>query len=120
MQLLDNEFFPYAKWLLNSLKIAGITSVLTMLITCTTGYALSRFRFQGRRAVMTTILILNIFPSILAIVALFAIMQQFGLYIPWLGLDTHGGTDRDLYRWRHGDQRLDGQILHQFNPHGIG
>jgi arabinogalactan oligomer/maltooligosaccharide transport system permease protein len=91
LQLLDNEFFPYEKWLLNSLKIAGITSVLTMLITCTTGYALSRFRFQGRRAVMITILILNICPSILAIVALFAMMQQFGLYIPWLGLDTHGG-----------------------------
>ncbi len=92
VQLLNNEFFPYGKWLLNSLKIAGITSMLTMLITCTTGYALSRFRFEGRRTVMTAILILNIFPSILAIVALFATMQQFGLYISWLGLDTHGGV----------------------------
>jgi ABC-type maltose transport system permease subunit len=91
MQLLDSEFFPYAKWLFNSLKIAGITSILTMLITCTTGYVLSRFRFSGRTTVMTAILILNIFPSVLAIVALFATMQQFGLYIPWLGLDTHGG-----------------------------
>jgi arabinogalactan oligomer/maltooligosaccharide transport system permease protein len=92
VQLLNNEFFPYGKWLLNSLKIAGITSMLTMLITCSTGYALSRFRFEGRRTVMTAILILNIFPSILAIVALFATMQQFGLYISWLGLDTHGGV----------------------------
>jgi arabinogalactan oligomer/maltooligosaccharide transport system permease protein len=25
-------------------------------------------------------------------VALFAMMQQIGLYVPWLGLDTHGGT----------------------------
>jgi ABC-type maltose transport system permease subunit len=92
VQLLNNEFFPYKQWLLNSLKIAGITSMLTMLITCTTGYALSRFRFEGRRTVMTVILILNIFPSILAIVALFATMQQFGLYFSWLGLDTHGGV----------------------------
>jgi arabinogalactan oligomer/maltooligosaccharide transport system permease protein len=91
MQLLDNEFFPYETWLFNSLKIAGITSILTMLITCTTGYVLSRLRFTGRRTLMTGILILNIFPSVLAIVALFATMQQFGIYIPWLGLDTHGG-----------------------------
>jgi ABC-type maltose transport system permease subunit len=39
---------------------------------------------------MITILVLNIFPSVLAIVALFATMQQIGTYIPWLGLDTHG------------------------------
>ena len=90
-QLLQNEFFPYGKWLLNSLKIATITSLLTVLITCLTGYALSRFKFEGRRTLMSAILILNVFPSLLAIVALWAIMQQFGLYIPWLGLDTHGG-----------------------------
>lgn len=90
VQLLDNEFFPYEHWLVNSLKIAGITSILTMLITCTTGYALSRFRFKARRSIMITILVLNIFPSVLAIVALFATMQQIGTYIPWLGLDTHG------------------------------
>lgn len=91
VQLLNNDFFPYQKWLVNSLKIAGITSLLTMAITCLTGYALSRFRFEGRRNLMVVILVLNIFPSLLAIVALFAMMQQFGLYIPWLGLDTHGG-----------------------------
>ena len=40
---------------------------------------------------MTGILILNVFPAILAMVALFSMMQQIGLYIPWLGLDTHAG-----------------------------
>jgi len=72
------------------LKIASITSVLTVIITCFTGYAFSRFKFEGRRTLMSGILVLNVFPSLLAIVALFAILQQFGLYIPWLGLDTHG------------------------------
>jgi len=90
-QLLFNEFFPYSLWLLNSFKIAGITTAITVLITCTSGYALSRFRFQGRTNLMTGILILNVFPSILAMVAIFAMVQQIGLFIPWLGLDTHGG-----------------------------
>ena len=91
IQLLNNQFFPYQKWLLNSLKISIIVSTITVLITCLTGYALSRFRFSGRRNLMSAILILNVFPSILAMVALFSMIQQFGMYISWLGLDTHGG-----------------------------
>lgn len=91
IELLNNQFFPYIKWLLNSLKIATISSVVTVIITCLTGYALSRFRFTGRRNLMSAILILNVFPSILAMVALFAMMQQLGQYLPWIGFDTHGG-----------------------------
>jgi ABC-type maltose transport system permease subunit len=89
-QLFNNDFFPFEMWLVNSLKISILSSALVVVATCLSGYALSRFRFAGRRSLMIAILILNIFPSILAIVALYAMMQQFGLYIPWLGLDTHG------------------------------
>jgi ABC-type maltose transport system permease subunit len=91
VQLTTDPFFPYVKWLLNSLKIATITSVITVLITCMSGYAMSRFRFSGRRTLMSAILILNVFPSILGMVALYSMVQQVGIYIPWLGLDTHGG-----------------------------
>jgi ABC-type maltose transport system permease subunit len=90
-ELLTNEFFPYVTWLTNSLKIASITTVLTVFITCLAGYTLSRFRFRGRRQLMLAILILNVFPAILAMVAIFSMLQQLGLYIPWLGLDTHLG-----------------------------
>ncbi len=90
-QLLEDQNFPYLKWFLNSLKIGGITSLATVFITAMTGYALSRFRFQGRTALMSTVLIINIFPSILAMVALYTIMQQIGLFVPGFGFDTHGG-----------------------------
>lgn len=89
--LLQHEFFPYTTWLLNSVKITLISVTLIVFITCITGYALSRFRFTGRRHLMTAILILNVFPAILAIVALFAMMQQIGTYIPLIGFNTHGG-----------------------------
>jgi arabinogalactan oligomer/maltooligosaccharide transport system permease protein len=90
-QLLADTNFPYVKWLLNSLKIALITSAATVLITATTGYALSRFRFAGRTGLMSTVLVINIFPSILAMVALYSMMQQFGSFIPAFGFDSHGG-----------------------------
>ncbi|MFN8528798.1 MAG: sugar ABC transporter permease [Anaerolineae bacterium] len=88
-QLLSSEFFPYAKWFVNSLKIASITTLITVFLTSLAGYALSRFRFQGRRALMMAILILNVFPSVLAMVAIFSMLQQLGLFIEWLGLDAH-------------------------------
>lgn len=88
-QLMTNSFFPYPTWLLNSLKIASITTVLTVSITCVAGYTLSRFRFRGRRQFMGAILILNVFPAVLAMVAIFSMLQQFGPYVPLMGLDTH-------------------------------
>ncbi len=88
-ELLSNPFFPYMTWLLNSIKIATITTFFTVFLTCLAGYTLSRFRFQGRRMLMSAILILNVFPSILAMVAIFSMLQQLGLYITGLGLDTH-------------------------------
>lgn len=89
--LLQHEFFPYTTWLVNSFKITVISVTIIVFITCLTGYALSRFRFAGRRHLMTAILILNVFPAILAIVALFAMMQQIGTYIPLIGFNSHGG-----------------------------
>lgn len=90
-ELLTHDFFPYTMWLMNSLKIATISVTFIVFISCITAYALSRFRFSGRRHLMTGILLLNVFPAILAIVALFAMMQQIGTYIPAIGFNTHGG-----------------------------
>jgi len=60
-------------------------------ITCLAGYALSRFRFGGRRGLMIAILILNVFPVIVGMVAIFTTIPQLGLYVSQLGLDSHGG-----------------------------
>jgi arabinogalactan oligomer/maltooligosaccharide transport system permease protein len=89
-QLVTNDNFPYLKWLMNSIKIASITTALTVFITSLAGYSLSRFRFRGRQGLMTAILILNVFPSLLAMVAIFSMMQQLGLHVPFVGLDSHG------------------------------
>jgi ABC-type maltose transport system permease subunit len=54
-------------------------------------FAFSRFRWAGRSQLLLVILLIQVFPAILAMVALFAILQQIGNYIPFLGLNTHGG-----------------------------
>jgi arabinogalactan oligomer/maltooligosaccharide transport system permease protein len=87
--LINHPSFPYELWLWNSIKITVISVTLTVAITTLAGYALSRFRFAGKREFMTAILILNVFPAVLSIIALFGMAQQIGSQIPWFGLDSH-------------------------------
>lgn len=90
-ELLNNPIQPFFRWLLNSVKVAGITSVLAVFVTALTAYAFSRFRFRGRRSLLLTILLIQVFPNMLTIVALFLLLRQLGDYFPSLGLNSHGG-----------------------------
>ena len=78
-------------WMRNSFVISSISAILAGLITLMAAYAFSRFRWAGRSQLLLVILLIQVFPAILAMVALFAILQQIGNYIPFLGLNTHGG-----------------------------
>ncbi|HQD97748.1 MAG TPA: sugar ABC transporter permease [Propionicimonas sp.] len=75
-------------WMGNSLLIASITAVGTVIMGASAAYAFSRFRFTGRRAGLTTLLIIQMFPQMLAFVALFLLLLTFGEVVPALGLDS--------------------------------
>lgn len=81
----------YWLWMWNSVKVAGTAAILNGLVALMAAYGFSRFRFAGRNQLLLVILLIQVFPAILAMVALFAILQQIGTYIPGLGLNTHGG-----------------------------
>jgi arabinogalactan oligomer / maltooligosaccharide transport system permease protein len=87
--LFENTYYPFTRWLLNSFKIATISTMLTVTSTAFAAYALSRFRFYGRSTLMRSILLINVFPGVLSMIALYTIMQQLGNHIPFLGLDSH-------------------------------
>lgn len=88
-ELLVSGEIPYWTWFWNSFKIAGITSVLSLSITTVAAYAFSRFRFRGRQMMLRGILLINVFPGLLAIVATFLMISQVGDILPDLGLNTH-------------------------------
>jgi ABC-type maltose transport system permease subunit len=87
-RILAQDFWT---WMWNSFKVSSISAILVGLITLMSAYAFSRFRWVGRSQLLLVILLIQVFPAILAMVALFAILQQIGTYIPFLGLNTHGG-----------------------------
>ncbi|NUU15664.1 sugar ABC transporter permease [Cellulomonas humilata] len=81
----------YGSWFVNSLIICTVTSVGTVLMGGAAAYAFSRFRFQGRRASLTSLLIVQIFPQMLAFVAIFLLLLAVGDVFPALGLNSRYG-----------------------------
>jgi arabinogalactan oligomer/maltooligosaccharide transport system permease protein len=88
-ELLASVEFPFWTWFWNSIKIASITSVVSLSITTIAAYAFSRFRFRGRVTMLKGILLINVFPALLAIVATFLMISQIGDIFPSIGLNTH-------------------------------
>ncbi|MET4223743.1 sugar ABC transporter permease [Oerskovia enterophila] len=84
-QLSESLFWT---WMLNTLVIAVVTSVGTVLMGAAAAYAFSRFRFAGRRAGLTSLLIIQMFPQMLAFIAIFLLLLSLGDVVPALGLDS--------------------------------
>jgi arabinogalactan oligomer/maltooligosaccharide transport system permease protein len=87
--LLTSGQFPFWTWFGNSLKVSIITAVTSLAITTVAAYAFSRFRFRGRQNMLKAILLIQVFPSLLALVATFLMISQMGDVLPFLDLDTH-------------------------------
>lgn len=88
--LTDNEFsriYPYTQWFINSVKIASITTFISVSITTLAAYAFSRFRFRQRQNMLRGILLVQVFPNILSVVALFLLIQQIGDIMPLVPSD---------------------------------
>lgn len=69
---------PFWLWLRNSFIVAITSTILSVLITALSAYSFSRFRFWGRRQLLLGILLIQVFPNLLAMIALYLILQQIG------------------------------------------
>ena len=83
VKLIKETKFVY--WYANTLKIAIINMAISVVLTSMTSYVFSRFRFKGKRAGLLSILILQMFPSFMGMMATYNILWQLNL------LDTHFG-----------------------------
>ena len=71
---------------MNSLIVALSTTVVGVVVSCTAAYALSRFRFPGRKAGLTTFLVVQMFPATLLLLPLYVILDKLGLLNSLVGL----------------------------------
>jgi arabinogalactan oligomer/maltooligosaccharide transport system permease protein len=82
-ELFTNPSFRYGVWYLNTLKIATMTMIFSTILVTLSMYALSRFRFRGRKMTLTFMLVLGMFPGFMSMIAIFIFLLQLNL------LDTH-------------------------------
>ena len=81
----------YLRWLGNSLIVALTTALVTVLLGALAAYAFSRFRFRGRRTGMLFLLLVQMFPQLLALVAIYLILLSTGEVFSFMGLNTKTG-----------------------------
>lgn len=81
--------FPVLLWLWNSIKIALISACIAVLLSTTAAYAFARMKFAGKKHWMTALLLMQMFPTVLALIAIYAIFDYLGTYVKWLGIDSH-------------------------------
>jgi maltose/maltodextrin transport system permease protein len=82
---------PFMRWLLNSIMVAGITSVLTVLITSVAAYPFSRMRFVGRKQGLFFLMIIQMFPGVMFMIAIYGILKFMGDNFGVFGLDSLDG-----------------------------
>ena len=74
---LWNSDFP--RWYLNTFIIALVVSAVQTIIVLCMSYTLSRFRFKMRKGLMQFMLILGMFPGMLAMIILYRVLADLGL-----------------------------------------
>lgn len=77
---------PLLSWIRNSLYVATVTSIASLLISTSAAFAMSRFRFYGRELMLIFLLAIQTFPGVLALVAIAQILTALGLYRTHEGL----------------------------------
>src|SRR6056297_66182 len=87
--LFNNEQHPFLIWLWNSVKISFITATIAVSMTALAAYPFSRFKFRGRRKGLFVILLIQIFPQMLAMVAIYLLFLNIQEVLPAFGLNTH-------------------------------
>ncbi len=82
---------PFTTWYGNSLFFALSNAAATVLLSALAAYAFSRMRFKGRRVGLIGLLVIQMFPQFLAIVAIYLMFSNLGEIYPVIGFDTRWG-----------------------------
>lgn len=77
--------YPFFSWYLNTIKLGLLSSAIAVTLTALIGYVFSKYSFVGRKYGLLSLLVVQMFPVMMAMVAIYVLLNMFGL------LDTHLG-----------------------------
>ncbi len=90
-KLFNDERIPYLLWMKNSLIISGFVAIASVVIGAASAFAFSRLKFKGKKLGIQLLLLIQMFPAILALAALYVIMERVYKFAPGFGLGTQAG-----------------------------
>lgn len=88
VKLFTDSERPYGRWYLNTTLLAVGVSLLTVLFSALAAYAFSRLRFHGRRGGLLSLMLIQMFPQMLAVTAIFLLLSNLGDVVPVLGIGS--------------------------------
>ena len=77
---------PFLLWMKNSAVLSVSTVVISLAVSIPAAYAFSRWRFKGRKPLLYVLLMLNAFPAILSMFAVYRLLKGMGLVNSYAGL----------------------------------
>jgi arabinogalactan oligomer/maltooligosaccharide transport system permease protein len=89
--ILSSPDKPFWKWFTNTLLIALVNSGAALFMGASAAFAFSRLRFKGRRPGLLALMLIQMFPGVLAITAIYALMTQIREVFPSFGLGSIWG-----------------------------
>lgn len=81
--------YPVLLWMFNSVKVGLIAASGVLAIATLSAYAFSRIPFRGRAGLLDSLFIIQMFPTTLALVALYSIFDSMGDLSARIGIDSH-------------------------------
>ena len=76
----ETKDFFVGRWLLNSVGISLVGTLLVLAVTSMAAYALSRLRFRGREGVFRVVLATLMIPAPVTLIPVFVIVTRLGLF----------------------------------------
>ena len=89
--LFTSPTIPYLIWMKNSIVIAGAVAIISVVIGAASAFAFSRLRFKGKKQGLQLLLLVQMFPAILSLSAVYVIMERVYSFAPHIGLGTEPG-----------------------------
>ncbi|MBP6043522.1 MAG: sugar ABC transporter permease [Rhodoluna sp.] len=91
ISLFQDTARPFATWYFNTVYIGLATSIGSVFISALAAYSFSRLRFRGRRGGLLSLILIQMFPSLLGLVAIYGMLIEIGRIFPAFGLDSQLG-----------------------------
>ena len=76
----------FPQWFMNTLIVAIFTCIISTCFVLMVAYAMSCMRFKSRKTLMNLSVIINLFPGVLSMIAVYFVLKNIGLTNSYAGL----------------------------------